>query len=238
MRSVLRSEPYAGALWRMVEGQHLVSTMALVDNLQEQRLLEDILERSKPPVPRECQHLHYLMAAPFRYGLYPVNSRFRRRGQTPGVFYASEAAITAVAETVWSRLRFFGAAKGVELPKGAAEFTAFSVDVDVAKTVNLMVPPLAADAEKWTDPDDYTACLELADRARKQRVGAIRYTSVRHPDGLANVAVLGCDGFAQSKPVTRQNWKILLHEGGAMVVREFPLAAWEFQAEDTRLRLI
>ncbi|PHQ98025.1 MAG: hypothetical protein COB40_01880 [Marinosulfonomonas sp.] len=78
MRSVLRSEPYIGRVWRIVEGQHLMSTMALVDSLQEQRLLEDILERSKPAVPTECQHLHYLMAAPFRFGLYPVDSQFRR----------------------------------------------------------------------------------------------------------------------------------------------------------------
>ncbi len=222
----------------MVEGQHLVSTMALVDSLEEQRLLEDILERSKPAVPTECAHLHYLMAAPFRYGLYPVDSRFRRRGLTPGVFYASEAAITAAAETVWSRLRFFVAAEGAVLPRGAAEFTAFSVKVDVVRAVDLTAEPLLAEVAKWTDPDDYTACLELADQARREGAGLIRYGSVRHPEGLANVAVLGCAGFAAAAPEERQTWKIVLRNGGAVVVREFPQAAWEFRVEGARLGII
>ncbi len=222
----------------MVEGQHLVSTMALVDSLEEQQLLEDILERSKPPVPPECQHLHYLMAAPFRYGLYPVDSRFRRRGLTPGVFYASEAAITAAAETVWSRLRFFAAAEGAVLPKGAAEFTAFSVGVDVEAAVDLMAGPLSAQAVKWSDPDDYTACLELADRARKAGAGLIRYGSVRHPEGLANVAVLDCAAFAGAAPEERQTWKIVLRVGGAVVVRGFPYAAWEMKVKGDRLGFI
>ncbi len=238
MRSALHSEPYTGTVWRMVEGQHLVSTMALVDSLQEQKLLEEILERSKPPVPIECQHLHYLMAAPFRYGLYPVNSRFRRRGQTPGVFYASEAAITAAAETVWSRLRFFAVAEGAELPKGAAEFTAFSVGVDVEAAIDLMAGPLSAEAVKWNNPDDYTACLELADTARKIGAGLIRYSSVRHPEGLANVAVLDCAAFAGAAPEERQTWKIVLRVGGAVVVREFPYAAWEMKVEGAKLEFV
>ena len=46
----------------------MVSTLKLVDTLAEQALLEDILEESKPPVPPECRHLHYLLSTPFRYG--------------------------------------------------------------------------------------------------------------------------------------------------------------------------
>ena len=69
-----------------VEAQHIVSTMALVDTIAEQHLLEDLLERSKPPVAPECRDLHYLLAIPFRYGApYPAESHFRRAGMTPGV---------------------------------------------------------------------------------------------------------------------------------------------------------
>ena len=53
--------------WRVVEAQHRASTMRLVDTLAEQRALEDLLEASKPPVPAEARHLHYLLATPFRY---------------------------------------------------------------------------------------------------------------------------------------------------------------------------
>ena len=67
--------------------------MKIVDTLAEQSLLEDLLERTKPPVPAECRELHYLLSTPFRYGApYPTGSRFRRAGFTAGVFYGSEYA--------------------------------------------------------------------------------------------------------------------------------------------------
>lgn len=105
----LRSEaaPRAGSAWRLVEAQHRVSTMKLVDTLDEQAFLEEELERTKPPGPPECRHLHYLLATPFRYGRYPGNSRFRREGYSPGVCYMAEAAEAAVAETAFYRLLFF-----------------------------------------------------------------------------------------------------------------------------------
>src|SRR5690606_40733910 len=56
----LRLEP-----WRVVEAQHRVSTRKLVDTLEEQALLEDLIERAKPPDPTGGR-LHYLLATPFR----------------------------------------------------------------------------------------------------------------------------------------------------------------------------
>ena len=92
----------------MVEAQHRVSTMKLVDSLEEQELLETLLETSKPPFPPACRHLDWLLATPFRYGaFYPTGSRFRRAGMTPGVFYAAEGLATAVAEMAFYRLLFF-----------------------------------------------------------------------------------------------------------------------------------
>jgi hypothetical protein len=58
----------SGGCWRLVEAQHRVSTMKLVDTLPEQRLLESTLDATKPPLPPECHHLHYLFSTPFRYG--------------------------------------------------------------------------------------------------------------------------------------------------------------------------
>ena len=98
----------AGTCWRLVEAQHHVSTLKLVDSVDEQELLEDLIEATKPPVPPECRDLHYLLSTPFRYGtVYPTGSRFRRAGLTEGVFYASEKPETAVAEMAFYRLLFF-----------------------------------------------------------------------------------------------------------------------------------
>ena len=75
----------AGVCWRAVEAQHRVSTMKLVDTLAEQSALESLIDATKPPVPPDCRHLHYLLATPFRYGApYPTGSRFRRAGADAG----------------------------------------------------------------------------------------------------------------------------------------------------------
>src|SRR5262245_11246750 len=85
------SPELAGTCWRLVEAQHHVSTLKLVDSVKERELLEELIEATKPPLPPECRGLHYLLSTPFRYGsVYPAGSRFRRAGLTEGVFYASE----------------------------------------------------------------------------------------------------------------------------------------------------
>src|SRR6266571_6247553 len=85
------ARPLSGICWRVVEAQHHVSTLKLVDALDEQELLEDLIEATKQLVLPECRHLHYLLATPFRYGaVYPTGSRFRRAETTEGVFYAAE----------------------------------------------------------------------------------------------------------------------------------------------------
>lgn len=219
----------------MVEGQHVVSTLQLVDSLAEQAALEAILEATKPPVPPDCAHLHYLMHSPFRYGRYPAASRFRRAGMTPGVFYASEAAETAAAETVWYRHRFFAASPGTPLPRVAAEHSAFACRIATPFAVDLTRPPMSDTAADWTDPADYTACLALADRVRAAGGEAIRYASVRHPDGWPNVAVLSCRAFRDGAPRKAETWRIRLLPGGAQVVREFPRLAVEWRTCGTRL---
>ena len=70
-----RATPAKRMLWRAVEAQHLVATLRLVDNLAEQRLLEHILEDSKPPLPAQAAGSSYLIFTPFRYAS-PRPSRF------------------------------------------------------------------------------------------------------------------------------------------------------------------
>jgi hypothetical protein len=65
------------ALWRAVEAQHVVSTMALVDSIEEQHVLERLLDDTKPAIPAAAAHLHWLLFTPFRYPPPPGGSRFR-----------------------------------------------------------------------------------------------------------------------------------------------------------------
>lgn len=223
-----RFRPYANEVWRLVEAQHLVSTTKLVDSGEEQEQLEQILEATKPPVPPNCRHLHYLLSTPFRYGRYPWDSRFRRKGESPGVFYGAEDPLTAVAETVWQRKVFFDASPDTPLPAAPGVYTAFSVMVRVPLAIDLTEPPMSHDAVLWTDPDDYSACLDLADRVRQAGCELIRYASVRHPDGPANIAVLTCRAFESADPVQFQTWHLIMRPGRTQVRREHPRVSVEF----------
>ena len=183
--------------------------MKLVDTLAEQELLEILIEETKPQVPPECRHLHYLLFTPFRYGApYPAGSRFRRAGLTPGVFYGSEDAATAIAEMAFHRLLFFAESPHTPWPQNAVEYTTFRVafktaaerldavaamgfDVVYLPPIhpigrsyrkgpnNTLEPTADADRNSWTAQTDYRACQDLADQARTAGIEALRYESAR-----------------------------------------------------------
>ena len=67
--------------WRAVEGQHVISTRKLVDTDDEQRVLEELLEGSKPPLRPDESELHYLLFTPFRYPPLRWGSRFGTRAE-------------------------------------------------------------------------------------------------------------------------------------------------------------
>jgi hypothetical protein len=232
-----------GSCWRVVESQHRVSTMKLVDTVEEQEALEILLEATKPPIPPECRRLHYLLSTPFRYGApHPNGSRFRRAGFTPGVFYASETASTAIAEMAFHRLLFFAESPDTPWPVNAGEYTAFSVPFTTAAALDLTrTTALARDRAIWKDRLDYTGCQDLADHARGAGVEVLRYESVRDPvttRGI-NIAILTCRAFAARKPVARQTWHIHLGAHGARAMCDFPEARRGFGrdafADDPRI---
>lgn len=211
-----------GQCWRMVEAQHHVSTLKLVDTLDEQTLLEELVEDTKPHIPFECRHLHYLLATPFRYGsIYPYGSRFRRAGRTLGVYYAAETIATAVAEMSFYRLLFFAESPDTPWPQDAAEYTAFSTTFRTDKALDLTEPPLDHDAAIWTHPIDYAACQTLADTAREAGIKAIRYRSARDPEGK-NLALLTCTIFSNPQPTQWQTWRVRLSASGVQALCEFP----------------
>ncbi|NTG49300.1 RES family NAD+ phosphorylase [Agrobacterium rhizogenes] len=227
------ARPMSGRYWRLVEAQHQVSTLKLVDTLEEQALLETLLEESKPALPPECAGLDYLLATPFRYGaIYPYGSRFRRAGRTLGVFYASEQVETALAEMSFYRLLFFSDSPETPLPANAAEYTAFAAVIATKQAVDLTLPPLERDREAWADPLNYEACQSLADAARAGKVDAILYQSVRDPKGGKNIALLTAHAFAAREPVERQTWRIRLSPAGVQALCEFPKARLGFARSD------
>lgn len=228
-----------GRLWRVVEAQAKVATVKLTDTLEEQAALERLLELTKPKIPAECEHLGYLLFTPFRYAPYPFDSRFRRAGSRAGVFYASEAPDTAIAEASFYRLLFFAESPATPWPFNPAEHTVFAVSVATEKAIDLTRPPFDRDRATWTHPTEYGACLALADAAREAGAEAIRYESVRDPGKRGNVALLTCRAFARKDAIERQTWHLHIGRAGVRAVCEAPARALAFGlaifAEDPRL---
>lgn len=215
--------PYAQQAWRLVESQHRVATVPLVDNLAEQEELERILEETKPVVPKECRHLDYLLFTPFRYGTpYPHGSRFRRAGLTAGVFYASEDVATAVAEFAFHKLLFFAESPDTPFPSAFGEHTAFCAALATPHSLDLTAPQLNRDAQVWNHPTDYGPCQSLAEGARGVGAALIRYRSVRDPGERANVAVLDCAAFGEPRPIARQSWRMRVSAVGVQAICEYP----------------
>jgi hypothetical protein len=236
------AHPLAGRCWRLVEAQHLVSTLKLTDSLAEQAALEALIEASKPAVPPECRHLDYLLFTPFRYGPYPTGSRFRRAGMSAGVFYGAETPETSVAEMAFHRLLFFAESPATPWPENPAEYTAFAAAFGTAKALDLTRQPLGAKRALWTDPIDYSHCQALADAARIAAIEVIRYRSVRDPEGGLNLALLTCATFTKPKPVARQTWRIHLQASGVQAICEAPRKRLAFDrtsfAQDPRIAVL
>lgn len=215
--------------------------MALVDTIAEQQLLEQLLESSKPPVPPDCRHLHYLLATPFRYGAaHPSGSRFRRAGLTPGVFYASQTVATAVAEMAFRRLLFYAESPHTPWPANASEYTAFAVRFRTSAGLDLTAPPFDRLRARWAHPTDYSACQALADAARDAGVQVLRYESARAPG--RNLALLTCKAFGSREPIERQVWRLHVGAPGVRAICDFPEQRLGFGREafanDPRIALL
>jgi hypothetical protein len=223
------ARPASGRCWRLVEAQHHVSTAKLTETRHEQERLESLLEQSKPTIPEECRHLHYLLFTPFRYGApYPTGSRFRRAGLTLGVFYASELARTAATELAFYRLLFFAESPATPWPTNPGEYTAFAAEYSTGRAIDLRTSPFNSNAALWTHPTNYNECQHLAEGGRKEGIEIIKYQSVRESQPSTNIAILRCRAFSRADAIERQTWRIHVSASGARAICEFPKSALDF----------
>ncbi len=219
---------YAGECWRFVEDQHRVSTMRLVDTLEEQSVLEELLDTSKPPVPLECQHLHYLLFTPFRYRPVAHGSRFRKAGDRRGVLYCAEAMETALHEVAFYRLLFLAESPAMIAPQRPASMTAFAFHNGPSRTIDLTAAPFLDDQEQWERLSDYQACQALALTAREAGIETIRYRSARHPSGV-NHAILTCARLSGPRRDSYRQWFLLADRRG--------VSAWTGHPERQSMQL-
>ncbi|MGH7898147.1 MAG: RES family NAD+ phosphorylase [Candidatus Binatia bacterium] len=192
--------------WRVVEAQHQVATRKLVESDAEQAMLEEILERHKPPLV-EGGRLHYLLATPFRYPPLRRGSRFGTRHER-GIWYGAEALPTAFAEVAYYRLLFLEGTKA-DLGMVETELSAFMVRIKTRRGIDLTAPPFRRWRSGLASKTSYAATQPLGRAMRDADVEAFRYESARDFERGVNVGVFRAAAFAFRKPVRLETWHCL-----------------------------
>ena len=194
--------------WRVVEAQHEVSTRKLVSSVAEQELLEEMVERVKPPAvstAHQPSNLHYLLTTPIRYAPLKHGSRFGTRSER-GIWYGAETLRTALADVAHYRMRFINASHA-ELGLVTSALTAFTVHMRTAAGgVDLVSPPFDAFRNDIAHTESYAATQLLGRAMRDAGVELWRWPSARDPDGGVCVGAFTPAVFAATKPKLFETW--------------------------------
>jgi hypothetical protein len=213
------------AAWRVVESQHQVATRKLVDSNEEQALLEDLIERVKPP-DITAGKLHYLLSTPFRYPPLVHGSRFGRRHER-GIWYGSTERRTAFAEVAYYRLLFIEGTRA-SLGTVTAPLTAFSANIRTSKGVDLVAAPFDAHRKAIASPTSYSSSQSLGTAMREAGVDAFRYPSARDDKGGINVGAFAPSVFGNTKPKSFETWYCAASHDRVEVTRSDYLKREEF----------
>ena len=222
------SRNWRASIWRIVEAQHVASTMKVVDTAAEHDLLESLLETSKPPLPDDAIGLDYLLSTPFRYDPLRPGSRFRGVAD-PGVFYGAASIPTACAELSYWRWKFLIEAEDLDRIEPVLH-TAFRADV-ITTAVDLRTSPFNRDAVLWLHPSDYIATQAFARTVREANIGAIVYQSVRDSEAGWCAVILTPVAFSSKKhhPST-QTWWLAVHQDQVIWRRDHETIVFQIAA--------
>lgn len=196
----IRRIPLAGTVYRIVESQEQVATHHLVDDLEEQALLENLLESTKPPPPEKSAQFHYLLFTPFRYPPLKYGSRFGSKHE-PSLFYGSRSLQTALAECAFYRLYFW---RGMTIPPPSEQITtqhtAFTATIKTTEGLQLQAPPFKRYQATLTHRSSYQATQQLGLAMRENQISAFEYESARDSDGGINVGLYNLSALRNKKP--------------------------------------
>jgi len=191
--------------WRVVEAQHILSARDLVDSQEEHDLLEDLIEKSKPPIEAEK---NYLIFTPFRYPPLKYGSRFGKLFE-PSLWYGSLELETAFTEVAYYRLKFF-ADTSANLGSIEISMTAFTAFLESKIGVDLTEKPFSNYTEGIANKNNYEQSQLLGTNMRADHIEAFLYFSARKHEKSKNIAAFTPSVFELKKNqyISRQqNWK-------------------------------
>lgn len=200
---------YENELYRIVEGQHYISTRPLVDSDEEHDILEAILDASKPLAPTQNSNgpLHYLLYTPFRYPPLKSGGRFHTRIEQ-SIFYGSQELKTAMAEVAYGRMLFMvdthANLKPMQVP-----YTHFVAKVKSQAALLLTNEPFAQHRSELSHPSSYEQSQRLGKKMREAGVELFTYFSARNQSGI-NVGLFSVEAFKHNTPIKgkEEHWSV------------------------------
>lgn len=190
---------------RVIEDQEEAATFSLVNNIEEQAILEELLEQSKPDMPEACDGIHYLLFTPFRYPPLKYGSRFGGNFE-PSLFYGSLNISTALAETAYYRFYFISGMAEPYTDAISLTYSSYTVKINTNKGVFLNTHPFDDFEKEISSPIHYNASQKLGYSMREACVEAFQYTSARDPQKGINVALFTPKAFHSKQPQSLLGW--------------------------------
>lgn len=198
---------------RVVESQHRSATRKLVDTLEEHELLETLIEKSKPDIPKdpEFKKLHYLFFTPFRYPPLRHGSRFGSTFER-ALWYGAFELETALAEVAFYRFYFLlGSSATLELLENQkiveVELTSFIAQISTKKGIDLTLPPFEKYKDEISSPSSYHISQKLGTSMREASIEAFLYGSARRKN-YTNIGLFSPKAFKDKTPKKNsyQSW--------------------------------
>ena len=221
-------KPLSMKLYRVVESQEQVATTLITDSQEEQLLLEELLEDSKPVQESSLAERHYLIKTPFRYPPLKYGSRFGTVWE-PALFYGSQTVECALAEVAYYRFVFLShTADSAKLTKHHIQsyHSSFYVNTQSDKAIQLNQLPFIEHDEALTSVDSYQHTQQLGKAMRDSEVEMFSFKSARLDNGL-NGAVYHHQAIKSAKPNRLESWQCLTQE--ERVVFHNPISATSFE---------
>lgn len=204
------SQPYPHApfrlfddeIFRIVESQEEVATACIVANLDEQHLLEQLIETSKPGAIGAVPH--YLLSTPFRYPPLRHGSRFGGRFEA-SLFYGALEQETCFLECAYYRFVLIDDMTAPPPEPVMTQHTVFAVRVASHAAVDLRQEPYDRWQDELRSPSSYQFSQSLGSNLRDQSAEMLLFTTARGQVGT-NVGLYTPEVFSSSQPYKQDLW--------------------------------
>jgi len=187
-------------VYRIVENQEQIATRSYVDSAEEQDILEQILEDSKPKVHADTPPgMHYLLKTPFRYPPLRHGSRFGSQFE-PGIFYGGLDKQTTLAEVAYYRFIYWFSPKTPFPNSLVSQHTLFSASFESSDGCDLSHPKFKDFTQQLRSPTHYDFTQKVGSHMRSSGVESFVYFSARGTEHSKCAGLFSPTAFIDLKP--------------------------------------